>query len=97
MSAYAIGNLTIHKTEWQEEYGQKVPALIKKYGGKILAKAPPQRLEGEPQLATAAIVLEFPSLSRAKAWYDDPEHLEMVALRQTGADFDLVLVEGLPG
>jgi len=33
----------------------------------------PEVLEGEPQL-TSAILIEFPDLPAARAWYDSPAH-----------------------
>jgi uncharacterized protein (DUF1330 family) len=39
-------------------------------------------------------ILEFPSQEQAKAWYNDPEYGQMIDLRQTGADTEIVLVEG---
>jgi uncharacterized protein (DUF1330 family) len=38
------------------------------------------------------VVIEFPSAADAQAWYADPEHVRLKALRQGGADFSMVLV-----
>jgi len=72
-------------------------AFQKKHGGKILAGAGSalERLEGNRALPSVLFILEFPSLEQAKAWYDDPEYAHMIQLRQTGADADIVVVEGL--
>jgi uncharacterized protein (DUF1330 family) len=40
-------------------------------------------------------VLEFPSMAQARSWYNDPEYAPLIKLRQTGADLDFILVEGL--
>jgi uncharacterized protein (DUF1330 family) len=95
MAAYAIGAITIHNTDWQAEYSAKMPALIKKYGGKPLTKSAAQLLEGNLTLKGLVVMSEFPSLENAQAWYDDPEHARLKELRSSGADFDLVLVNGL--
>lgn len=94
MAAYAIGSITVRTTEWQQEYGAHMPALTAKHGGKVLAKAPPQVMEGAPSLPGAMVVVEFPSIEQAQAWYDDPAHTPLKALRQGGADFSMVLVAG---
>jgi len=48
MATYAIGSLVIHHTDWQKEYGEKMPALIRKHGGTLRARAPVQQLHGCP-------------------------------------------------
>jgi uncharacterized protein (DUF1330 family) len=40
-------------------------------------------------------MIEFAMAAQARAWYEDPAHEPLKALRRTGADFDLLLVEGL--
>lgn len=92
MAAYAIGYATLRNTEWQKEYGAHMPALTAKHGGKLMAKTAPQTLEGSPVLPEAMVVIEFPSAEHAQAWYSDPEHTRLKALRQSGADFSMVLV-----
>ena len=95
MAAYAIGSLTVSNTDWQKEYGAKMPALIRKHGGRVLAKAPVQGLEGQTLLPGTVVVIEFPSEQQALAWNDDPEHVPLRQLRQGGAHFDLMLLNGL--
>jgi uncharacterized protein (DUF1330 family) len=40
----------------------------------------------------AMFILEFPSVEQAKAWYRDPAYAELIDLRQSGADAEIVLV-----
>ncbi|MBI3284816.1 MAG: DUF1330 domain-containing protein [Burkholderiales bacterium] len=95
MAAYAIGALSVHNTDWQKEYGEKMPALIQKHGGKVLSKAPALALEGAPLLPGLVVMIEFPSAAHAQAWHDDPVHVPLRQLRSSGADFHLLLVNGL--
>lgn len=92
MAAYAIGYANLRSTDWQQEYGAHMPALTAKHGGKLVAKSAPQAMEGSPLLPQAMVVIEFPSAEHAQAWYADPEHARLKALRQAGADFSMVLV-----
>jgi uncharacterized protein (DUF1330 family) len=64
---------------------------------KILAGAGSalERLEGNRALPSVLFILAFPSLEQAKAWYNDPAYAHMIQLRQTGADADIIVVEGL--
>jgi uncharacterized protein (DUF1330 family) len=94
MTAYAIGSITIDNTDWQKEYGEKMPALIQKHMGTVLAKAPAALLEGTPLLPGVVVIIAFPSAAQARAWYDDPAHAPLRLLRQGGSHFDLMLVDG---
>jgi len=41
------------------------------------------------------VILEFPSVERAKAWWNSPEYQPLRAIRQRASRGDLLLVEGL--
>ena len=41
------------------------------------------------------VVLEFPSMEAARAWYADPDYQPLIRLRQSGSDIELVVAEGL--
>lgn len=95
MTAYAVGQLTVHNNDWVDEYSSKIGGVIKKHQGQVLAKAKPEQLEGKAVLPDALVTIAFPTMDHAKAWYNDPETQYLVELRQTGANFELLLVEGL--
>ncbi len=42
-----------------------------------------------------AIIIEFPSVEEAKAWYNNPGYQAAVPHRQKGADYRLIVVEGI--
>ena len=50
-------------------------------------------LEGAP--FEGGVVMEFPSMAEARAWYDSPAYQEAAAHRQAGADGRMFLIEGL--
>jgi uncharacterized protein (DUF1330 family) len=41
------------------------------------------------------IILQFPSMADAKAWYNSPGYQEALPHRQRAADYNVVFVEGL--
>jgi uncharacterized protein (DUF1330 family) len=47
--------------------------------------------------AEGVVVLEFPSLDAARAWYDSPAYQAALAHRMKGAQCRLMIVEGAPG
>src|SRR5215471_21122534 len=96
MAAYAIGKLQMRDPSWVAEYGPKTAELVTKHGGRYLVRGGAmERLEGPGGLPSLMVVLEFPSMAQAKAWYNDPAYAPMIKLRQGGSDLDFVLVEGL--
>ncbi len=96
MTVYAIGRLEMRDPSWQQEYGLKTAALVEKHSGKYLVRGGAmEQLEGTGQLPSVLVVLEFPSMAHARAWYHDPEYAPLITLRQTGSDLDFILVEGV--
>jgi uncharacterized protein (DUF1330 family) len=94
MAAYMIADITIHNPEVFAEYRAQVPATIAKYGGRYLARGGAHEvLEGDWR-PSRLIVLEFPSMAAAKAWYGSPEYAPLIKLRQRASTGPLVLVEG---
>jgi uncharacterized protein (DUF1330 family) len=94
MAAYVIASLQARDTKWREAYSAPTGALIRKHGGKVLtpfaSKVEP--LEGNAKLPTNVVIIEFPSNEAAKAWYNDPEYVPLIELRQSGADSNLIVV-----
>ena len=98
MPAYAVGLLDMRTTSWLREYQPKTEALVRKYGGRYLVRGGgAEVLEGTKPAPSAMVILEFPSMEQARAWYADPEYAPLITLRQSGAHLEFILVEGFPG
>ena len=52
-----------------------------------------EALEGEAPDGT--IVMEFPTVEDAKAWYNNPSYQAAIPFRQKAADYRMFIVEGL--
>ncbi len=52
-----------------------------------------EALEGEA--ADGVVILEFPDIQSAKAWYYSPEYQEKAKFRQQAAPYRCLMVEGL--
>ena len=91
-----IAAIALSTKAWAAEYGPKTAELVKKHGGRYLVRGGAmETLEGTAPLPNVMVVLEFPSMAEARAWYNDPAYAPMIKLRQKGSDLDFVLVEGL--
>jgi uncharacterized protein (DUF1330 family) len=95
MSAYVIVDVRVTDPAAYEEYRLQAPATIERYGGRYLARGgKAEVLEGD-WTPSRLVVLEFPSLGRAKEWLDSPEYGAIKHLRHRFATSRMVVVEGL--
>lgn len=81
----------------QDEYAKLARDILPKYGARYLARSRNNDLlEGGGATPCCMALLEFPSLEAAHRWYASPENQAAARVRQRGATFRLVAVEGLP-
>ena len=97
MPAYVIINVTVQDPARYEEYKQLAPPSISAYGGRYVARGGLVEVCEGDWTPSRLVVLEFPSLDRARAWWASPEYASAKALRQSCAEAQLVITEGLPG
>ncbi len=95
MPAYIVADVDVHDRAGFDRYATLLPATIAVYGGRFVARGGrTEVLEGRWS-PRRAVILEFPSLEKAKAWWNSSEYAEPKALRQASARCDIVLVEGV--
>lgn len=81
----------------QQEYAKLAREILPKYGARYLARSQNNTLlEGDGATPCCMAILQFPSLDAIRRWYDSPENQEAAKVRQSGAKFRLIAVEGLP-
>ena len=96
MPAYVIADVTVTNPERYSEYTRLVPATLEPYGGRFIVRGGAvEGLEGDwrPQ---RLVVIEFPSVEQAKAWFDSADYGPVRELRRKFSDGKLLLVEGVP-
>ena len=95
MTAYLIAQVTVRDATAYDRYKDLVPPSIALYGGRYLARGGlTETLEGSWR-PKRIVVLEFPSVERARQWWGSPEYAEAKALRHASADTEMLLLEGL--
>ena len=97
MPAFVIVDVSIHNQEEYEEYKKLTPAAIAAYDGKFVVRGgKTESLEGgwEPG---RMVVLEFPSVARAKEWWSSEEYTKAKVIRHRAATTKMLVVEGLSG
>lgn len=97
MPAYIIVDVTIHNPENYAGYVKLTPGTLKAYGGKFIVRGgKTETLEGNWQ-PERFVVLEFPSVEKAKQWWASEEYAPAKALRQANAETRMIVVEGFDG
>jgi len=95
MAAYLVVNVTVNDPKRFEDYKALAPASIEQYGGKYLARGgKAETLEGD-WTPKRMVILEFPSVETAKAWWSSTEYAQAKSIRQSCSQAELVVVEGL--
>ena len=82
--------------DYLEQYGMPLVALLQKIGAEVVAWTPTAHaLEGEWP-GTWTVVIRFPSMSVAKAFYESPEYQPLKELRvnQLTKGGTAILVDG---
>ena len=94
MPAYIIARVEV--TDWTRyrEYTKATPAAVARYGGKFIIRGGEiTTLEGEPE-TRRLVVIEFPSLEQAKAFYQSPEYSQVKTLRAGAAVGQFLAIDG---
>ena len=95
MPAYVIVDVKINNHEDYEEYKKLTPASITAYDGKFIVRGgKTETLEGDwdPE---RIVVLEFPTVERAKEWWASEMYAPAKQIRQRTASTQMIIVEGL--
>jgi uncharacterized protein (DUF1330 family) len=94
MTAYWIARAKINDPVEYKKYTDLVPAILKKYGAKVLARGGKYQILEGPETFERHIVVEFPSLEQAVACHESAEYQEASKFRLNGVgQNELFIVE----
>ena len=95
MTAYVIADIEVTEPVEYEEYKRLAGPTPELFGGRYIVRGSPvHQMEGE-WMPKRFVVLEFPSLEQAKAWYDSEEYGKAKVIRQRTAKSSVIMVEGV--
>jgi uncharacterized protein (DUF1330 family) len=78
-----------------EDYKPLASSSIAQFGGKYLARGgKSEALEGDYK-PNRMVILEFPSVEKAKAWWSSTEYANAKSIRQSCSYADMIVLEGL--
>jgi uncharacterized protein (DUF1330 family) len=95
MSAYVVVQVTVTEPEKYDEYKTQVAPTIEAHGGRYLVRGgATETLEGDWDPGRL-VILEFPTVEQAKAWWASEEYRQPKALRHAAATSMVLVVQGL--
>lgn len=97
MPAYIIVEISIQNPVEYEDYKKLTPPSLVPFEGKFIVRGgKTETLEGDwdPE---RIVVLEFPTLEKAKAWWSSDQYAPAKALRNRTAKTRMILVPGFEG
>lgn len=95
MPAYWLARARVNDPVEYRKYTDRVPAILAKYGAKVLARGGRyQALEG-PEKFNRFVVIEFPTFEQGVACFNSKEYQEAAAFRRRNqaGENELVMVE----
>lgn len=94
MKAYIIADVKITDPVQYEEYKKLTPGSLKPFDGKFIVRGGATTvLEGDWEPGRI-VMLEFPSLEKAKAWWSSDMYAPAKAIRQAASETRMIVVEG---
>ena len=95
MAGYVIVDIRVTDPVRYEEYKQMAAPTVEAYGGSYVVRGgSAETLEGG-WVPNRIVVLKFPSVERAREWYESAEYAPGKALRHETAESQMILVEGV--
>jgi uncharacterized protein (DUF1330 family) len=82
MPAYWLARALINEPVAYKLYTDQVPAIIAKYGGKVLARGGRFQIMEGPEKFARFVVIEFPSFEEGVACFQSPEYDEAARHRR---------------
>lgn len=95
MRGYIIVDVKITDPVRYENYRKLTPPSLEAFEGKFIVRGgTAETLEGD-WLPGRIVVVEFPSLEKAKAWWSSDGYAPAKAIRQAASITRMIMVEGI--
>jgi uncharacterized protein (DUF1330 family) len=85
MTAYWIARALINDPVEYKKYTDRVPEIVEKYQGRILARGGKYEIVEGPQKFHRFVVIEFPSFAQAIGCFRSSEYQKAAVFRREGA------------
>ncbi|MFF3329232.1 DUF1330 domain-containing protein [Streptomyces sp. NPDC002888] len=76
------------------EYLERIQATLDPFRGRFVIHGPPAEVI-EGTWPGSMVLIEFPGLAEARAWYESPAYQDILRLRTDHIEGDVLLIEGV--
>ena len=91
--AYWIARVDVRDAERYKDYISTAKPAFERFGANFIARGGiSHAVEGQGRARN--VIIEFPTMQHALDCYNSPEYQVAVAIRQTVADGEVIIVEG---
>src|SRR5215218_2860501 len=95
MSAFALAHLRTPQPHAEVlEYLEKIQATLDPFSGRFRVHGAEVEVK-EGSWPGTLVLVEFPSMAAARAWYDSPAYRRILPLRTRHIEGDTLLIEGV--
>src|SRR5215207_464328 len=95
MAAYFIARITVKDPIAYDRYRRDASGITTGYGGRYLVRGGATEVKEGSWLAERTVIIEFPDLAAARAWYSSPEYQAILPFRLAASKGDAIFVEGV--
>ncbi|MEM9332857.1 MAG: DUF1330 domain-containing protein [Pseudomonadota bacterium] len=98
MTAYIIARVDVSDAEKWKEYAGAAGPTVAAHGGKYIARGGAvEGLENHEDEGRRIVILEFPDMDTARAWYNSAEYQAARAKREGAGFARFTIVDGYDG
>ena len=91
--AYVIVLLDVSNQDLYTEYARRATEIEERYGGVALVAGDVSEVVEGDWPSDRVVVLEFPTLDAAHAWYADPDYQALIPLRHAATVSQILIAE----
>ena len=96
MAAYLVVDSRLTDPELYEQYKRKARPLAEKHGGEYLARGGKTTVkESDLWSPTRMVLIRFPSMEQAEAFYDSAEYQQVLGISKQSAERTVFVLEGM--
>ena len=92
---YVLVDIEVHDAEAYERYKAMAQASVEAFGGRYVVRGGPTEVLEGAWPVERLVVLEFPSVARAREWWASETYAPAKALRNRSATSRMLLVGGV--
>jgi uncharacterized protein (DUF1330 family) len=94
MPAYWVARAVVNNPGEYKKYADLVPDILKKYGGRVLARGGRFKINEGPHTFNRFVVIEFPTFEQGVACFESPEYQAAAKFRRGGAgEVETIMVD----